>query len=169
MLLSRLVPYNDKLNRNTNGYTHISSGSGSRFDSTWPNNYYLTKRYTIFYKCYNLGKKPNNKYLLYAWSRKVGCLDRREMEKRGEGKAEIHVLSASWIYPFRRRTQTTHNQPNIIFTVCEIADGEFGILKIHIQYVYKSHGDLYDYILCKRRKAAGTCMTRKTYLEMEYR
>jgi hypothetical protein len=65
---------------------------------------------------------------LYARSRKVGCLDRREMEKqRGGGKAEIHVLSASWIYLFCRRTQTTHNQPNITFSVCEIADGEFGI------------------------------------------
>ncbi len=79
------------------------------------------------------------------------------MEKqRGGGKAEIHVLSGSWIYFFCRRTQTTHNQPNITFSVCEIADGEFGILKIQIQYLYKSHGDLYDTILCKRRKAAGT-------------
>jgi hypothetical protein len=83
----------------------------------------------ISYKCYNLGKKPNNEYLLYARSRKVGCLDRREMEKRGDGKAEIHVLSASWIYSFCRRTQTTHNQPNIPFSVCEIADGELGIYK----------------------------------------
>jgi len=76
-----------------------------------------------------LGKKPNNEYLLYARSRKVGCLDRREMEKlrAGGGKAEIHVLSASWIYSFRRRTQTTHNQPNITYSVCEIADEEFGI------------------------------------------
>jgi hypothetical protein len=65
---------------------------------------------------------------LYVRSRKVGCLDRREMEKqRGGGKAEIHVLSGSWIYLFCRRTQTTHNQPNITYSVCEIADGEFGI------------------------------------------
>jgi hypothetical protein len=66
---------------------------------------------------------------LYARSRKVGCLDRKEMEKRGDGKAEIHVLSASWIYSFRRRTQTTHNQPNITFSVCEIADGELEYMK----------------------------------------
>jgi hypothetical protein len=39
----------------------------------------------IFYKCYNLEKKPNNEYLLHARSRKVGCIDRREMEKQRRG------------------------------------------------------------------------------------
>jgi hypothetical protein len=59
------------------------------------------------------------------------------MEKqRGGGKAEIQVLSGSWIYLFCRRTQTTHNQPYITFSVFEIADDcpELGILKKHTIY-----------------------------------
>jgi hypothetical protein len=56
-----------------------------------------------------------------------------EKQRRAGGKAEVHVLSGLGIYSFCRRTQTTHNQPNITFSVCEIADEstEFGILKIH--------------------------------------
>ncbi len=67
---------------------------------------------------------------------KLAALTEGKWKSREEESVEIHVLSGSWIYSFCRRTQTTHNQPNITFSVFEIADDcpELGILKKHTIY-----------------------------------